>query len=165
MTTTTFAPVTAAQRQAFVELGARKAVAELHPALYAEFRLAWPTLTEGTAPAWLATLGRLPNADSGTYTLGLREARAKGWGDDLAGMNPRQAEILVQVPTAEDRKVVLASAHLQQNLSGGILSGCIYSAVQEYKRIGAQALARKDRLTNARAMKWEVDEDGHRINR
>lgn len=81
---------------------------------------------------------------------------------DVEQMHPRQAEVLRNVP-AQDRAVVLRSAHLMQNMVGGNLSGCLYSSAAEYRRIGAEALARRDRLTNARAMGWTVDEDGHRI--
>jgi hypothetical protein len=145
------------------ELGARKAVEELHPELHAEFRAAWAAgMSKAEASEWAYRLGRLPDAESSTYTLGLREARAKGWDDDLAGRHPRQAEVLAEIPK-EDRAVVASSARLMQNMTGGILSGCLYSAAAEYRRIGAEELAKRDRLTNARAMGWRVDEDGHRI--
>jgi hypothetical protein len=146
------------------ELGARKAVAELHPELHAEFRAAWAAgMSKAEASDWAYRLGRLPDAESSTYTLGLREAREKGWGDDLAGMHPRQAQVLVEVPS-EDRAAVASSAHLMQNLTGGIFSGCLQSCVAEYKRVGAEQMARQDRLTNARLMGWNVDEEGRRID-
>lgn len=79
-------------------------------------------------------------------------------------MHYRQAEILIQVP-AEDRQVVLSSAYLMMNMTATNLSGALYSSAAEYRRVGAEALARKDRLTNARAMGWPVDENGYRIDR
>lgn len=81
---------------------------------------------------------------------------------EVEQMHPRQAQILRTIPAA-DRAVVLRSAHLMQNMTGGNLSGALWSSASEYRRIGAAALARKDRITNARAMGWTVDEDGHRI--
>jgi hypothetical protein len=77
-------------------------------------------------------------------------------------MHPRQAAVLAEIPE-EDRSAVLSSAHLMQNLTGGILSGCLHSAAAEYRRVGLEAMKRQDRLSNARAMGWAVDEDGHRI--
>jgi hypothetical protein len=79
-------------------------------------------------------------------------------------MHYRQAEILIQVP-AEDRQAVLSSAYLMMNMTATNLSGALWSCVQEYRRVGAEAMARQDRLTNARAMGWPVDENGHRIDR
>lgn len=156
--------VTMAIKKQLAELGARKAVAELHPELHAEFRAAWAAgMSKEEASKWAYRLGQLPNADSGPYTLGLREARAKGI-EDLAGMHPRQAAVLAEVP-AEDRNVVASSARLLMNTSPGWnYSGALSSAAAEYRRIGAEALARKDRLTNAALMRWEVDEDGYRID-
>jgi hypothetical protein len=72
--------------------------------------------------------------------------------------------VLATIPQ-EDRAVVCASARLMQNMVGGIFSGCLWSSAAEYRRIGAEALARKDRLTNAHAMGWVVDADGHRVDR
>jgi len=66
-------------------------------------------------------------------------------------MHPRQAAILIEVPE-EDRGAVLRSAHLMQNMTGGNLSGCLHSSVQEYRRIGVLALEARDNETNRRAM-------------
>jgi hypothetical protein len=82
----------------------------------------------------------------------------------LARMHPRQAAVLVEIPE-EDREAVFSSAMLMQNLVGGNLSGCLYSAAAQYRRVGLEAMKRQDRLSCARAMRWEVDEDGHRIDR
>lgn len=82
--------------------------------------------------------------------------------EKLAKMHPRQAAVLVEIPE-EDRAAVLASAQLQQNLVGGNLSGCLHSAAQEYRRVGLEEMKRRDRLSNARAMGWQVDGDGHRV--
>jgi hypothetical protein len=81
---------------------------------------------------------------------------------DVNDMHPRQAEILIKVP-AQDRRAVLNSAHLMMNCTGGTLSGCLWSSEQEYRRLGADELAKRDRLTNARLMGWRVDENGHRL--
>lgn len=72
--------------------------------------------------------------------------------DQVRNMHPRQAAVLIDIP-AEDRGAVLRSAHLMQNMTGGNLSGCLYSSAQEYRRIGAAALEARDSETNARAMR------------
>lgn len=82
----------------------------------------------------------------------------------LARMHPRQAAVLVEIPE-KDREAVLSSAMLMQNLVGGNLSGCLWVAAQYYRRVGLEAMQRQDRLSCARAMRWAVDEDGHRIDR
>lgn len=153
--------VSATIRQELAELGARKAVAELHPELHAEFRAQWPAMDDEAAKDWIEALGTLKDADCGPYSLGLRKAREMGC-EELAGRHPAQVEVLKDIP-AEDRSAVESSAHLMQNLVGGIFSGCLWSAAQQYRRVGLEEMQRRDRLSNARAMGWAVDEDGYRI--
>ena len=155
--------ISAATREVLAKLGAKKAVAELHPELHAEFRAAWPTMDEDEASLWVERLLDLPRAESDSRAPGLRECREKGWGDDLVAVHYRQVEVLKDIP-AEDRSAVISSAHLMQNLVGGILSGCLWSAAQQYRRVGVEAMKRQDRLSNARAMGWAVDEGGYRID-
>jgi hypothetical protein len=162
--TTTTAPVTVQQRESLAKYGNRAAVAEFHPEMHAEFRAAWPTMTESEASEWIRKLILLPPADGDFCHVGLRQCLANGWDPEFATMHPAQAAILAKIP-AEDRGVVCSSARLQQNMCGGNFSGNLSSAAAQYRRIGAAAMARQDRFTNARAMGWQVDQDGHRIDR
>jgi hypothetical protein len=156
--------MTADQWARLSELGTKKAVEELHPEVHAEFRAAWTAgMTETQINEWITRLVRLPDAETSAYHLGLREAIAKGC-PELAGRHPRQAEILATIPI-EDRAVVAASARLQGNCCGGNPSSNLWSAAAEYRRIGAAAMARKDRLTNASLMGWPVDENGYRTDK
>lgn len=71
--------------------------------------------------------------------------------DDLAGMHERQAEVLRDIPR-KHRRVVSSRAHLLQNLTGGILSGNLWTAAREYAQVGPYELERKSRRDNHRAM-------------
>lgn len=164
-TTTTKNTLTEEQRNKLAALGVSKAVEELHSALHEQFRMEWRLgINEEQADTWINALTSLPDAEGNFHQVGLRQCRANGWDDSLASRHPAQAAVLATIPI-EDRGMVVASAHLQQNLCGGPLSVNLSAAATEYRRIGAVAMARKDRLTNARMMGWTVDEDGHRIDR
>lgn len=67
--------------------------------------------------------------------------------DDLAGLHERQAEILRTIPR-KHRRVVSSRAHLLQNITGGILSGNLYQAAAEYRRVGAHELERMSKRDN-----------------
>lgn len=71
--------------------------------------------------------------------------------EEVRRMHYAQAEVLLMVPEA-DRGVVLDRAHFLQNVRGGILSGCLWSAEREYRAVGAEALLARTREENARLM-------------
>lgn len=75
--------------------------------------------------------------------------------EHVSQMHPRQSEILMQVPV-EDRSAVLDRAYFTQNISGGNLSGNLWSALQEYKRVGAVELRKHTKDANARLMGWDA---------
>lgn len=157
--------VTVAQRLHLANLGESKAVEELHPELHAEFRAAWPTMSEEGAKGWVERLKALPQAKTDSFgLLGLREVREMGLDDSFAGMQRRKAAVLATIPV-EDRPAVYSSALLMQNMVGGRISDCLHSAAQSFRRLGREEMQKRDRLTCAHAMGWAVDEDGHRIDR
>ena len=59
------------------------------------------------------------------------EALEKSVNDDKhhEGIHPRQAKELLKLDTVDRRKRAYFEAMTQQNLVGGILSGCLYRAV------------------------------------
>lgn len=74
--------------------------------------------------------------------------------EDVNKMHYRQAAELIQVP-AEDRLVVLMHAHFLMNVTGGNLSGNLWTARQAYNRLGADGLAAETREVNAKLMAAE----------
>ena len=72
--------------------------------------------------------------------------------EDVNRMHERQSRELLQVP-AEDRRVVLSHAQFRVNVSGGNLSGNLWTARRDYERIGAEALAEQTRQDNSALMR------------
>ena len=72
--------------------------------------------------------------------------------EDVARMHPRQAAALMKV-AADDRGAVVRHAHFLMNVTGGNLSGNIYTAAQHLAAAGsAEALMEQDREDNAKLM-------------
>ncbi len=82
-----------------------------------------------------------------TITIGGEEHR----------MHYRQVAVLREVPE-ESRRAVLSHAHFLMNISGGNLSGNLWNAVQDWKRLGssAEALITDDKEMNEKLMRRDT---------